>query len=561
MSIRVTRGGWASPGTSEAYRTGTWRVERPVHRHSAAPCHAACPAGEDAQAYLAALEEGAPRRAWEILVAANPLPAITGRVCHHPCERACNRGQLDEPIAIHGVERYLGDEALRQGWDYGVHAPSSGRSVAVVGAGPAGLAAAYHLAARGHRPTLFDAAPQAGGLLRGAIPPYRLPRDVLDAELERLLGVGFDTRFHHRLGRDVSLDELEADFDAVFLGPGTQRPRPWEVDGASPADLHHGLDLLREWVDMGTLAGGDRVAVVGGGNTAMDLARVLRHHGAREVHVITYQTRPGPDVPAEETMSAIPREIDEAQLEGVTIHDGRGIRRLLLRGERIVGVELVRMRKMDRGEGRREVVSFEGTETVLDVDQVIPAIGQQVDAEGLTGLVDDGFLRPNDWGRLPGRSRVWAGGDARGDHGTVTEAIGDGRRAAQAIDDALQGRTPAALDQPEGLPFRALNPAYFDAAARPEEPSVPPKKRAGGVEVQQGYSPQAIHHEAGRCLSCGNCLACDNCWTLCPDSAVLKTTETASDGSHYVFDYDYCKGCGLCARECPTGFIAMEEEA
>ena len=560
MSTRMNRGAWAAPGTTEAYHTGTWRVERPLHRHRSAPCHAACPAGEDAQAYIAALEEGRPQMAWEILVAANPLPAITGRVCHHPCENACNRGQLDESIAIHGVERYLGDEAIRHGWDYGLSVPRNGRPVAVVGAGPAGLAAAYHLTARGYRVTLFEAAPRCGGLLRSAIPHYRLPRDVLDAELERLLAVGFETRLSHRLGRDISLDELEASFDAVFLAPGAHRPRTWSVNGVTQSDLHNGLDVLREWLDVGAMPEARRVVVAGAGNTVVDLARSLRHAGAEEVHVVTYRTLPGAGTAPQETMAAIPRDIQQAQEEGVVFHDRQGIRRLLLRGERVVGVELVRMRKMDRGGGRWEAVAFDGTETVLEVDQVIPAIGQEVEPEGLNGLVQKGFLHPDDWGQLPDRDGLWCGGDARGDRGTVSEAIGDGRRAAKGIDDALRGRQRPTFGLPEGIPFETLNPVYFDRAKRPGEVIVPPAERGPEVEVERAFSGEQIRHEAGRCLSCGNCLACDNCWTLCPDSAVLKTTAQATDGSHYVFDYDYCKGCGICARECPTGYIAMVDE-
>lgn len=562
MRATYTRGGFARPGTSTANRTGSWRQERPIHQHSSAPCHAHCPAGEDPQAYIAALQEGKERAAWELLVAANPLPAITGRVCHHPCESGCNRGGLDEAIAIHGVERYLGDEAVRQGWDYGLTLPKADvATVAVVGAGPAGLSAAYHLMARGYRVTLFDARAEAGGLLRSAIPPYRLPRQLLNAELERLLGIGFECRFRQRLGRDMSLNDLKEEFDALFLAPGTHRPRPWSVDGVTQSDLQSGFEMLQGWVEGGTLpVDTDAVAVVGGGNTAMDLARALRHQGVAQVHVITFQALPAVGVAPEEAMSAVPREIDQAQEEGVIIHDRRGIRRLLLRGERVVGVELVRMKELDRGQGRREAVAFEGTETVLEVQQVIPAIGQEVTAEGFGKLLREGFLRPDGWGRIESDGVVFCGGDARGDRGTVSAAVGDGRRAAKAIDDALRGRALPAFALPEGIPLKALNTAYFEAAPRAREAVVPPGERGPEVEVDLGYTAVQIRGEAGRCLSCGNCLACDNCWMLCPDLAVLKTRTQASDGSHYVFDYDFCKGCGLCAQECPPGYIRMIPE-
>ncbi len=559
----LTRGAYAEPGTTQNYQTGTWRVQRPIHLHGTAPCHGACPAGEDAQAYLARLEEGNPRAAWETLVTANPLPATTGRVCHHPCESACNRGKYDEPIAIHHVERWLGDQAILEGWAYPV-APLAADAppVAVVGAGPAGIACAYHLRRLGYRPTLFDELPVAGGTLRTALPPYRLPREVLDAEIERILALGIEFRAHTKLGRDVSLGDLRSDFRAVFLGPGRQSGREWSVNGVTPRDLHHGLDLLKEWVALGKVGCPKSIAIIGGGNTAVDLSRILKRAGASEVHVITHQSLPGPDVDPHDAMTAIQREVAQAIEEGVQIHPNRGIHRLILRGERVVGVEMVRMKKLDRGGGKVERVAFEGTESVLHVDQVIPAIGQEVDEGGMEEvLMGAGAFSVDVWGSS-GATGVFAGGDARrGSSGTVSGAVGDGRRAALAMDRHIRGEV-----QPEGearapvTEYNKLNLHYFEHASRPLERVVPPADRSGDNEVELGIDLEEVKHEARRCFSCGNCFACDNCWTFCPDSSVLKTQEMASDGSHYVFDYDFCKGCGLCANECPCGFIAMAED-
>lgn len=554
----LTRSAYALPGSSLSFKTGTWRTERPVHHHRAAPCHGVCPSGEDAQAWLAKVAEGDLRGAWESLVAANPMPATTGRVCHHPCEGACNRGRYDAPIAIHSVERYLGDAALAQGWPYPVKAaPARAPRIAVVGAGPAGLSAAYHLTRKGFRVTLFDALAQAGGTLATAIPAYRLPREVLEAEIARLLALGIDFRPLHRLGRDMTLEALRAEYRAIFLAPGNQKSREWNVGGATPSDLHVGISLLKEWVDIGSVPVTRSAAIIGGGNTAVDLARVLRRAGVEEVHLITHQGLPGS---GDDEMRAIAHEVAQAIEEGVRIHDHRGIRRLILRGERVVGVEMVRMKKLARPDGRFEKVAFEGTETVLHVEQVIPAIGQEVDDEGFGQLLDQRpFFQADGWGRLAGHEGIFVGGDARGDRGTMSEAIGDGRRAADAIEAWLHGIVLPEPAPKQVVPFKEINLHYFEQAGRAEEPPVPVAERVGFAEVERGLSANQANAEARRCFSCGNCFACDNCWTLCPDMAVLKTGET-NGGPRYLFDYDYCKGCGLCAHECPCGYIAMESE-
>ncbi len=560
--IRLTRAGFAQPGTSLDFKTGSWRIQKPVHARRPAPCHAACPAGEDAQDWLARLDEGHPQAAWEALVCVNPLPAITGRVCHHPCESACNRGQYDEAVAIHGVERWLGDAAVRAGWAYPVAPPGADAlSVAVVGAGPSGLAAAYHLLRLGYRPVLFEALPQAGGTCRTAIPGYRLPAPVLDAEVERLLATGIDFRPQQKLGRDFSLEELRHDYHAVYLAPGTQKSRPWSIDGVVPRDLHVALDLLKNWIAVGKVPEMVSAAIVGGGNTAVDVARVLRRSGVREVHIVSHEALPGPDVAAEDAMRAIPREIAQAVEEGVIIHPQRSIRRLILRGERAVGVELVHAKKLARSDGTFTLKTFEGTESVLHVDQVIPAIGQVVDGEGMEALLRGReFLEVDATGAVAGHMGVFAGGDARPGLGTVSGAIGDGRRAAQAIDRYLRGLVPEPEAAVEPIPFTALNLSYYAPQARVAERILPASERGSCEEIEGGLTDTEAKREARRCFSCGTCLACDNCWTLCPDNAVLKTTERARDGSHYVFDYDYCKGCGLCAHECPCGYIRMVED-
>ncbi|CAA7618080.1 FAD-dependent oxidoreductase [Magnetospirillum sp. UT-4] len=563
MPVTMTRGAFALPGTSLAFKTGTWRNTRPIHTHAAAPCHGACPAGEDQQEWLARLQEGRPREAWEALVAMNPMPAVTGRVCPHPCESACNRGQYDSPIAIHGIERWLGDEAIRHNWAYPLlDVPVRSQRVAVVGAGPAGLSAAYHLLRRRYNVVLFDAMPEAGGLLRSAIPPTRLPRDVVDKELGRILALGIEFRPRTALGRDVSLDQLRSEFDAVFLGVGAGKSRHWDVDGAVPADLHEGLGMLKEWLVVGALPTPNAVVIHGGGNTAVDLARVMRRAGVKDVHVVTASGLPGPDTEPDDVLNVVPRELEQAVEEGVVFHPHRTINRLIMRGSKVVGVEMVRLKKLPDGRGRKSRVSFEGTETVLHVDMVVPAIGEVVDPTGMESVLHGkDYIKTDRFGRIDGQAGLFAGGDARDwlkglTGGTVSAAIGDGRRAAEAIDALLSGREAVEPVRPP-IRYDRLNLAYYENRPRIPLPTLELEKRNDTDEIEGGPSGAQALAEANRCFSCGNCLACDNCWTLCPDNAVVKTTELASDGSHYVFDYDYCKGCGLCAKECPCGYIDM----
>jgi NADPH-dependent glutamate synthase beta subunit-like oxidoreductase len=312
---------------------------------------------------------------------------------------------------------------------------------------------------------------------------------------------------------------------------------------------------------VGQVAEARSVAVVGGGNTAVDVARTLKRAGIPEVHIVTHNGRPGPDTPREDAMRALPREIRQAEEEGVQLHLHRGIRRLILRGERVIGFEMVHMKKLRDEAGRLIRTAFEGTETVLHVDGVIPAIGQRVDPQGLEHLLggEEVFTVDGD-GALAQTPGLYVGGDACG-HGHMTEAVGDGRRAAQLIAARLRGDAVPAQPTVPVLGFETLNVHYFEPAARVSEPVLAPEQRRGFDEVVGPLSEAEAAAEFRRCLSCGNCMACDNCWTLCPDNAVLKTVPHAEDGRGYVFDYDYCKGCGLCANECPCGYIRMIPEA
>jgi NADPH-dependent glutamate synthase beta subunit-like oxidoreductase len=528
-------------GSSLANKTGSWRVERPVYVDRLPPCNDACPAGENVQRWLYHAEEGDYHEAWQQLVVDNPLPAVMGRVCYHPCETACNRAQLDEAVGINAVERFLGDEAIDKGWALPDPLPDSGRRVLVVGSGPAGLSAAYHLCMAGHQVVVREAAEQPGGMMRYGIPRYRLPRSVLDAELDRLLALGI------RLELGCRVDDVEAAMDsggfgAVFLGVGAGMARNAYVPAGDSARIVDAVSLLRSMEGESQPALGRRVAVYGGGDTALDAARTAKRLGATDAVVVYRRTR--------EKMPAHEIELLEAQEEGVRMHWLSTVRQA--EGGRLV---LEKMVLDDSGFPRPT-----GELEELDADSLVLALGQESDLSLVSGLpgvsVKDGVVRVGqDMGCGP--LGVFAGGDMVPGGRTVTEAIGHGKRAARHIDAWLGGDTYRPGTRHPLAEFEGLNTWYYADAPRTERPRLELARRTSTFdEVVQGLGADNALFEARRCLSCGNCFECDNCFGVCPDNAVVKL----GPGLRYRFDYDYCKGCGLCAAECPCGAIVMEPE-
>jgi len=529
------------PGSSLANHTGTWRTTRPVYVDRLPPCNDACPAGENIQGWLYHAESGDYEAAWRLLTQDNPLPAVMGRVCYHPCESSCNRASLDAAVGINSVERFLGDEAIRHGWRFTAPPAPSGKRVLVVGAGPSGLSAAYHLARLGHAVAIHEAGPVAGGMMRFGIPKYRLPREVLEAEVRRIVGLGVEMRLNAKVS-DIRESMRAGAFDAAFLAVGAHIAKRAYIPAGSAAKILDALSVLRSMEGAEKPLLGRRVVVYGGGNTAIDVARTAKRLGADEAIIVYRRTR--------ERMPAHDFEVEEALQEGVLI---KWLSTIKQAAESSITVEKM---VLDADGSPQPTGEFE----TLAADSVVLALGQDVDLsllEGVPGLeVKDGVVRVGP-DMMTGCAGIFAGGDMVPAERTVTVAIGHGKKAARHIDAWLRGTRYAPPPKHEPATFERLNPWYYADAPKTVRPVLDIVRRQSTFdEVVNGLDESNALYEARRCLSCGNCFECDNCYGVCPDNAVIKL----GPGKRFQFNYDYCKGCGICAAECPCGAIKMIPE-
>ncbi len=535
-------------GSSLANKTGSWRTERPLYMNSLPPCNDACPAGENIQGWLYEAEEGRYQRAWQLIVADNPFPAIMGRVCYHPCQTACNRAQLDQPVGINSVERFLGDVALQEKWPLPMEAVESGKRVLVVGAGPSGLSAAYHLRRFGHSVVIRDAGPKSGGMMRFGIPSYRLPRDVLDAEIQRILDMGVELHLKSPV-TDVLAAKEEGSFDAVFVAVGAQVGKRAYVPAGESAKILDAVTLLRDMEGEERPLLGRRVVVYGGGNTAMDAARTAKRLGAEEAIVVYRRTR--------DRMPAHDIEVEEALEEGVLIRWLSTIKSV------DAGSMTVERMELDDTGFPQPTGEFEE----LAADSLVLALGQDTDLslmQDVPGIeIADGVVQVDER-MMTGVDGIFAGGDMVPSERTVTVAVGHGKQAARAVDGWLRGVAFEHAPRPQLATFDRLNTWYYTDAPKTVRPTLDAARRVSTFdEVKQGLDEQTAVYEARRCLSCGNCFGCDNCFGVCPDNAVLKLPRGSAEGDNgrdYAFDLDYCKGCGICVNECPSGAIVMIPE-
>ena len=522
--------------------TGPVRSRRPVYADLLPPCNNACPAGENIQGWLALAQEGKYREAWELLVADNPMPAVHGRVCYHPCETSCNRGEVDSPVSIHVVERFLGDLATRENWQFRIDAPPSGRKVLVVGAGPAGLSAAYHLARLGHTVEIHEAGPLAGGMMHFGIPAYRLPRQELMADIARIEAMGVKIVTNRKV-EDLMAEKAAGGFDAVFIAIGAGVGKHVDIPARDATRVLDAVNVLHE-----TSAGappllGRRVIVYGGGNTAMDAARTARRLGATDTLIVYRRDR--------EHMPAHDFEADEALEEGVKI-------KWLTTIKEISGPELTVERMELDANGRPQPT---GEFETLTADALVLALGQESDSRFLRrvrGLefTPDGAIQVGA-DMMTGHLGIFAGGDTVPGPQSVTQSVGHGKRAARHIDAWLRNETYTRPAKHPVAEFPLLHlPVYSDADPHPQQTLAAAERLTGFEEIVAGLTETQARYEAQRCYSCGNCFECDNCYAACPETAIVKL----GPGKRYAIDYDKCTGCADCVDQCPCHAMEMIPE-
>src|SRR6266516_1713221 len=565
MSVRGTRipphlqlpiAGVTPPPTEKEgqrlFPTGNFRFYRPVYRDKMPPCNNACSTGEQIQKYLDYVKHERYLDGYVTILQDNPMPSVTGRVCYHPCETACNRAAHDEPIGIRSVERFLGDYGLALPEDpvRATLPPLNGTTVAIVGSGPAGLACAYHLRRRGYSSVIFEALEKPGGMLRAGIPAWHLPEEVLNAEVAKLIALGgIEIRCGVRAGQDISWEELRS-YPAAFLALGQDLGRRLPVEGIESRGVIGALEFLREAGLGRPVKVGRRVLVIGGGNTASDAARSAIRLGGGEAFIVSLES-------ADELL-IVPEDLEQARDEGVAFAPNTALVKVLSQDGQVTGAVVCDARLGKTADGGVQPELVPGTEREVTCDTILVAIGQVQQLEWLPGYLSDrGVITADQHGRVEGN--VFVGGDVMRGPSMVVDALGDGKRAARDIDRVLTAQALEPEPEAEVMPYEGLNAAYFRHAPRIEAPLTPAgeRRRSQKVEVTLAYSREQAVAESDRCMSCGVCNGCDNCYIVCPDVSVMRD---ARENGEYSIRTKYCKGCLVCVQECPTGCLEKVPE-
>jgi len=560
--LRLPIAGVTPPPTEKEgqrlFPTGNFRFFRPVYKDKTPPCNHACPTGEQIQKYLDFVKHDRYLDGYLTILEDNPMPSVTGRVCYHPCETACNRAAHDEPIGIRSVERFLGDFGLDLAEQPIDVPPLNGKTIAIVGSGPGGLACAYHLRRKGYASVIFEALSKPGGMLRAGIPAWHLPEDVLDKEIAKITALGgIEIRCDTRVGADpdgVTLDHLRTSYDAVFLALGQDVGR--RLPDVDARGVIGALEFLRETGLRRPVKIGTNVLVIGGGNTASDAARsaMRRGDGPAQATIVSLE--------AEDELLIQPEDLEQARDEGVRFRPNSALVKVLTDDDGNVAGAVLAQARLAKDETGNVTPRFtEGTETTVECDTILVAIGQVQVLDWLPAdYTERGLILADEFGRVPDElGTVFVGGDVMRGPSMVVDALGDGKRAARDIDRVLTAAVLEHDPEPEVMPYEKLNTAYFRHAGRVPIPLTPPAERAKSLrtEVTLAYSREEAVAEADRCMSCGVCNGCDNCYIVCPDVSVLR--DTRENGAYSIRTH-YCKGCLVCVQECPTGCLEKVPE-
>lgn len=533
----------------------------PVYVRQLPPCTAECPAGEDIRGYHRLLKgvdksDDAWMAAWELLVQTNPFPAVMGRICPHPCESACNRHYHDESVGINAVEQAIGNYGIEAALELPAPGPDTGKRVAVIGGGPAGLSAAYQLRRKGHAVTIYDANEKLGGMVLYGIMGYRVDRKVLETEIARIIKLGIETRMGIRVGRDISFEQLEQEYDAIFMGVGAQVGRGLPIPGfTGTAGVTNAIDFLTKYeVEGDSISLGKKVVVLGDGNVAMDVARLALRLGSEAILIS--------GVPREE-MACFSNEFDDAVREGTQIHYSTGALEVLVADNAVSGLLCSRMVKKVKGEeGWNSPVPFfryRNTEESFEIeaDMVVAAIGQTTDMRGFESVTEGRpWLKVDRYFRLSGKEKVFGGGDAiRVD--LITTAVGHGRKAANSIDAFLKGEALSDQGYQEVTKVQKQDILYFEHSDQLKRESVELEEVVGNHdELLLALTKEQAQQESARCMSCGLCFDCKQCLSFCPQEAVSRFRDNPAGEVVYT-NYSRCVGCHICALVCPSGYIQM----
>lgn len=527
--------------TLHAEGTGPLRSMRPVYVDFMPPCNSACPAGENIQGWLSHAQAGNYFEAFQTILEDNPFPALMGRVCVKPCETGCNRNHIDKTINIHAVERYIGDEAIHQKWEVRNKVTATGKRVLVVGAGPGGLSAAYHLTRMGHTVEIFEAGGHAGGLLWTGVPDYRLPNNILKAEIDRIVNMGVTIRLNYKV-QDVLREKEAGKFDAVFLAIGAQLIQKEAFDNDESIYIKDAFAFFKEYKSTSSPYLKKKVVVYGGGKLALYLSRIIKRFDS-EVAVYFSGDK--------KMMPAYDYETDDALAEGVDVQILKSI--YSIKDKKITLEQM----KVEKGKAVGTGV-FE----TIDADVLIMANRHESDSgflravEGIT-FKEDGTVNI-DAQRMTGHEGIFAGGDMLpGENRSSTIAIGHGKKAAKYINAFISQQPYVRPEKHPTAGYRKLHMWYETEAPQKEQDKLAPKEAIRSFdEIIGGLDEKEAKFEAQRCLSCGNCFECDGCFGACPEDAIIKLGK----GNRYKFNYDACTGCAVCFEQCPCHAIEMISE-